>query len=57
MSLREDIEAMERHKQNGTLREYLRGTADPLPPEPWPADKSATAHPDTTYGFIKSRED
>lgn len=41
MGLRDDIEAMERHSRNGTLKEWFEGTAPSLPPEPMPCDPSA----------------
>ena len=51
MSLRDDIEAMYLHKDNGTLAEYMAGTAPLLPPhdEPHPTlekarDKAASIH-------------
>ncbi len=31
MSLRDDLNAMERHSHNGTLREWFEGTAPILP--------------------------
>lgn len=43
MSLKEDMEILERHLRNGTARAYFEGTADPLPPEPKPTDPSATS--------------
>ena len=40
MSLKEDQETYDRHKRNGTLKDYLAGTAAPinLRDEPWPVD-------------------
>ena len=55
MSLRDDLDAMERHRDAGTLQEFLNGTAKPLPVE-WPLDRSAHAT-STTWAFIKSRND
>lgn len=57
MSLREDLETMERYRDAGLLREYLLGTAPPLPPEGLPADPSAGAPAKDTYQFIKQRGD
>lgn len=42
MSLSDDLAAMQRHQDNGTLREWFNGTAPALPPEPWPADPSTS---------------
>lgn len=42
MGMRDDLEAMERHAENGTLAEYMAGTAKPLPAnERLPVDRSA----------------
>ncbi|MDE4297177.1 hypothetical protein PXK56_18495 [Phaeobacter gallaeciensis] len=57
MGLRDDIEAMERHSRNGTLKEWFEGTAPQLPSEPMPSDPSA-AHPaKNTYRFLAQRGD
>ena len=56
MSLRDDIEAMERHERNGTLSEYLHGTAKPLPQGPMPSDPTANGIKGN-YDFIKARGD
>jgi len=45
MSLGDDVRAMQQHKDNGTLREFMAGTmtlAEMNPPDPWPHDRSAT---------------
>ena len=55
MSLRDDLDAMERHRDAGTLHEFLTGTAKPLPVDP-PLDRSAHA-PRKTWAFVKSRND
>lgn len=57
MSLREDIAAMERHSDNGTLREWFEGTAPALDANPRVSDPSARPGRDTTYEFIKTRGD
>jgi hypothetical protein len=54
MSLRDDLEAMERHQRNGTFAEYLNGTAKPLPQDPPPTDPTANGGLDN-YGFPQSR--
>tara|TARA_R110000851_G_scaffold22626_13_gene67032 strand:+ start:2171 stop:2341 length:171 start_codon:yes stop_codon:yes gene_type:complete len=41
MSLKDDLDMMRRHKSNGTLKEWLEGTAPQLPSEPWPNDPSS----------------
>lgn len=56
MGLRDDLEIMERHQRNGTLRQWFEGTAPQLPPEPWPTDPSA-AESGSTYQYIKNRGD
>ncbi len=56
MGMRDDIEAMERHERNGTLREWFEGTTPSLPPEPMPSDPSARPARDT-YQFIAQRGD
>lgn len=42
MGLREDMETLQRHIENGTGRAYLEGTAPRLKPEPMPKDPTAT---------------
>lgn len=56
MGLRDDIQIMERHKANGTLKEWFEGTAPSLPPEPWPSDPSTRASV-SNYAFIAKRGD
>lgn len=41
MSLRDDMEVLGRHIENGTAQEFVQGTAAPLPREPWPSDPTA----------------
>lgn len=41
MSLKDDLEVMRRHKANGTLAAWFRGTAPALAQEPWPSDPTA----------------
>ena len=41
MSLSDDLAIMRRHKENGTLEAWSRGTAPILPPEPMPLDPTA----------------
>tara|TARA_R110000744_G_scaffold289502_3_gene400418 strand:+ start:11673 stop:11843 length:171 start_codon:yes stop_codon:yes gene_type:complete len=48
MSLREDLEIMQRHKENGTLAGWFRGDAAPLKQKPWPRDETATASINST---------
>lgn len=57
MGLRDDIEAMERHKANGTLKEWFQGTAPILPPEPMPSDPTARNPGMDTYKLITLRGD
>jgi hypothetical protein len=40
MGLRDDLDAMQRHKGNGTLKQWFEGTAPKLPAEPMPIDTS-----------------
>jgi len=58
MSLREDMETLGRHIENGTAREYMQGTAPRLPVETLSdiRDTSIPASLDT-YRFIKQRGD
>jgi hypothetical protein len=59
MGMRDDIEAMERHAANGTLKEWFEGTAKALPLDTrMPIDRSA-ARPalNSTYRFIEQRGD
>ena len=43
MSLGDDVRAMQQHKDNGTLAEFMAGTGLRLnAPDPWPHDRSAT---------------
>lgn len=55
MSLREDLEVMERHSRNGTLKEWFEGTAPRLP-EPYPSDPSTKPIADN-YRWIAARGD
>jgi hypothetical protein len=52
MSLGDDNRAMQYHKDNGTLREFMLGTLTleqcQGPPEPMPLDRSATMDAGTT---------
>ena len=57
MSLRDDIEAMERHSRHGTLREWFEGTAPILPAHDRISDPTAMHSPNSTYHFIKRRGD
>lgn len=43
MSLSDDLAIMRRHKENGTLEAWSRGTAPILPPEPMPLDPTASS--------------
>lgn len=52
MSLRDDIAAMERHEINGTLAQWIDGTAKPLPLDPLPADRSIGKQ---GYAWIRER--
>lgn len=40
MGLKDDMEALQRHIDNGTAKEFMEGTAKPLPKEPMPLDTS-----------------
>jgi hypothetical protein len=52
MSLGDDMRAMQRHKDNGTLAEFVAGTLTleecQVPPEPMPHDRSVTMDAGTT---------
>ena len=56
MGLRDDIEVMERHEANNTLKEWFEGTAPSIPPKPFPCDPSARPAKNT-YRFIAQRGD
>lgn len=43
MSISEDMETIRRHRENGTLREYMEGSAKPLPAHERETDPSAAA--------------
>lgn len=55
MSLREDMDALERAIAKGKGKEFLRGEYT-LPPEPWPTDPS-TRQGLGNYAFIQRRGD
>lgn len=57
MSLREDLEAMERHQRNGTLKEWFEGTAPILPVDDNPSDPTAGRPGMSTYRWITLRGD
>lgn len=58
MGLRDDLDAMERHRLNGTLREFLDGTAEPLPVDHADLGIDKTARePSNHYHFISQRGD
>ena len=42
MGLKDDMHILGRHIERGTGKQWLEGTAEPLPPEPAPIDRSAT---------------
>jgi|TARA_R110000851_G_scaffold72518_2_gene160665 hypothetical protein len=48
LSLREDIEIMKRHKENGTLAKWLQGDVAPLNQKPWPRDETASVSINST---------
>lgn len=52
MSLREDLDTMDRHQRAGTLRDWFLGTAEPIP-EPKPLDASANER--ATYAWLRER--
>lgn len=56
MSLRDDLEAMERHQENGTLKEWFEGTAPRLDAETVVSDPS-TQPCKSTYHFVCLRGD
>lgn len=58
MSLLQDMDALQRHIDNGTAAEFMAGTAPILPMEKLSdiRDPSVPAHPNT-YVFIKQRGD
>ena len=56
MGLREDMDELERHIANRTGKEYLMGTAPPMPQEPEPSDPSARAGLDQ-YTWVTLRGD
>lgn len=57
MGLRDDIEAMERHQQNGTLKEWFEGTAPILPIDDNPTDPTTRRPGMSTYRWITLRGD
>lgn len=56
MGLRDDIDAMERHSRNGTLKEWFEGTAPQLHSEEPVLDPSAREG-QSNYDFVKNRGD
>lgn len=58
MGLKDDMDALQRHIDNGTGREFMRGTADPLPMPTLSdiRDRSIPA-PLNAYRFVCSRGD
>lgn len=57
MSLREDMDTLERYIARGDGDAYLRGEAKKLPPEGLPSDDTAGKKFPTTYAFIAARGD
>lgn len=53
MGMQDDNEAMQRHWEAGTLKEFMEGTAPQLPPERMPVDRSATMR--QGYAWMRAR--
>lgn len=56
MSLRDDLDMMERHSRNGTLREHMEGTGPILGAHDRVSDPSAQPNLDT-YDLLRKRGD